>query len=212
MGTRNQTHITFNALSVNNHSGFVVLTGHMRSVLEAGLQGLRASLLCHDANAPKFHAEFGDECETILVEGISQSTSQRLLCERTLLKRMARAHGINRLFQPSGYAIPGLGMHQIVLAQNPYPALTELHYTTSDRFKNYILRLLFQATAKSEHAIFFNSPYMKDLYESLARLHLEQIGACCIRVYSGVTRQRKLVMAGVIRTRIGGIRFCSSPQ
>ncbi len=159
--------IAFNALSVTNLSGRHVLLGHAREVIGATASRVRHVLLYHAANRDLFEALSG------AVEGIEcpPATARwpaRWLWERTQLPRLLRKLGVEALFLPAGMTAPGIDLPQMVLAQNPWCFVPELHQGPGERLKARLQRSAYRRAQREATLMLYNSRYMRQVYDEHA--------------------------------------------
>lgn len=157
----------FNALSVTNLSGRHVLLGHAREIIKATTGRVRHVLLYHAANRDLYEALSG------AVEGIEcpPATAHwpaRWLWERSQLPRLLRRLGVEALFLPAGMTAPGIDLPQMVLAQNPWCSVPELHRGPGERLKARLQRSAYRRAQHEASLMLYNSRYMRQVYGEYA--------------------------------------------
>ena len=186
-----------NALSVTNASGQHVLLGHMRRVATelAGRVQLvvvgRADLMAQRTAWP---APTIWECAPSATRG----WFARALWERLRMHRLARHHDAFASFTPSGMAIPGLRIPQIVFCQNPW-ALVPSARRQRDGFKAWLQRRAYRHAMSQATAMVFNSHYMQAAYRANAGGRAEPRGLIVYQAADLATHRRARDMAAMAR-------------
>lgn len=147
-------------LSVNNLSGSYVLLGHLRQLLGQD-QDLR--VVTHAGNAV-WMDQLGPDVVVDVIQGLSGDWRRRWWWAQRHAARYADRHGIDLVFSPSGMMGFGWQRPQVVLAQNPWPLVPELHRSSADRVRAWLQRRGFAAAQRNARRMVFNSRFMADLY------------------------------------------------
>ena len=150
-------HLLVDALSVNNLSGRHVLLGHLRELVSALSDEWRFTLLVHRDNTKLVDA---------LPEGVAHVVAQagagwwsRTAWGWRHFDRIARERGTDLVFSPSGMLSPGCSLHQVVLAQNPWPLMPG-----AKGMRLWLQRRGFARAQRRAWRMVFNSAYMQHLY------------------------------------------------
>lgn len=160
--------IAFNALSVDNLSGRHVFLGHVRQVLRASHSASRRHLLLHHAGNRDLAQALGGGVEAIECSPATRSWRTRWWWESTELPRLMKSHGVDFLFSPAGVRSTGVDVPQLVLAQNPWCLVPEVHTGIVDHLKAAAQRYAYADAQRKATLMLFNSDYMRRVYEANA--------------------------------------------
>jgi glycosyltransferase involved in cell wall biosynthesis len=173
--------IAVNGASVQNASGAYVIEGHLRAILS--YFGAEVKVVIFSNGCDNFSAFIGDNrCELVRIPSYAKTTYGRMYWETFRLGRLLASYGVNFLIQPSGYAVPGLKVSQVVISQNPFAFYPEFHKSNSRWLKNYFLRIAY-CNFGGKNCIFYgNSIFMRDLIQKsrVSKFYSERV------LYQGV--------------------------
>jgi glycosyltransferase involved in cell wall biosynthesis len=150
-------------LSVNNLSGRYVLLGHLSKLVKSRAGDLQVRLVTHQGNAD-WRKVMPDTVEFDVVSLATGDWRRRWWWAQRHAARYADRHGIDLVFSPSGMMGFGWQRPQVVLAQNPWPLVPELHRSSADRVRAWLQRRGFAAAQRDARRMVFNSRFMADLY------------------------------------------------
>jgi glycosyltransferase involved in cell wall biosynthesis len=112
--------------------------------------------LCYDL-VPNFHWL---ECPNF-----GENWPARLWWQFTQLGALLRELKAELIISTSGALVPGTGLPQIVIAQNPWCYIPQFHYSAADKLKAWLQRQGYRQAQKHAQAMFYNSNYLADIYE-----------------------------------------------
>lgn len=150
-------------LSVNNLSGRYVLLGHLTNLVKSRAGDLRVRLVTHQGNAD-WREVMPDGVDFDVVSLATGDWRRRWWWAQRHAARYADRHGIDLVFSPSGMMGFGWQRPQVVLAQNPWPLVRELHRSSADSLRAWLQRRGFAAAQRRARRMVFNSRFMADLY------------------------------------------------
>jgi glycosyltransferase involved in cell wall biosynthesis len=153
--------IAFNALSATHLSGRHVLSGHIREVIKAGMGS--HLLLYHNSNRDLVEA-LGPAIDAHECPPYTAHWAGRRLWEQTQLGALLKRERVDLLFSPAGTAVPGLGVSQLVLTQNPWAFVPSGQTQRGDRIKAALQRKAYRRAQRQAAVMLYNSHYMQSLY------------------------------------------------
>lgn len=154
--------IAVNGASVRNASGAHVISGHISSVLDEFGSDVRVVILANKSST--FASLLSDHrCDFLQVPSFVQGFLGRIWWEVFNVQGLLDKVQADVLVQPSGYAIPRLRTHQVVISQNPFAFFSEFHRSISQKLKNLILRNAYCYSRGRSNIFFGNSKFMRDL-------------------------------------------------
>ncbi|MGH2568521.1 MAG: glycosyltransferase [Bacteroidota bacterium] len=156
-----------NALSVNNQSGKQVLSGHLLSIQRSFGDKVAITVLCRKSQS-WFWSDFQRAQKIVAPESTSKWWT-RYCWEKGSLSGLCRKMTADFYFTPSGIAAGHVPIPQIVLAQNPWCFIPEVHQTVSDCLKGFIQRKAYADTMRQADTMVFNSRFMRKAYRENAR-------------------------------------------
>lgn len=159
--------VAFNGLSVDNPSGRHVFLGHLRQVIRVSAGQQRHILLHHAANRDVAQA-LGSSVDAVECPLATRSWRTRWWWESSELPHLLRRHGAQALFSPAGVRSARVKIPQLVLAQNPWCLVPEVHNSTTDRIKAFAQRVAYRDAQKHADLMLYNSAYMQRIYEDNA--------------------------------------------
>ena len=159
--------VAFNGLSVDNLSGRHVFLGHLRQVIAASA-GQQRHLLLHHAGNRDLAVALGSSMDAVECPPATRSWRTRWWWESSALPRLLQQHGAQALFSPAGVRSAQVKVPQLVLAQNPWCLVPEVHNGLADRIKALAQRAAYRDAQKSAELMLYNSVYMQRIYEANA--------------------------------------------
>ncbi len=189
--------ILVNALSVTNPSGLHVLRGHLEQLVEGLAGGGRFRILCR-ADMADLREAFADRVDWVFAPAATRGWFFRAVWERIRLAHLARRHGADAYFTPSGIAahLPP-ELPQVVLCQNPW-ALVPAARRRRNAAKAWLQRRAYRRTMRAAAAMVFNSRYMQAAYRRNAGFE-ERRGLVVHQAADEATRARAAAWAGAAR-------------
>lgn len=156
--------ILVNSLSVTNQSGRHVLLGHLDQVASWSRDRHRFVVLYHAANADIVR-DLGATVGWHRAPGWTSNWAGRVLWERVCLGRVAAQVQAGCVFTPSGIAVGGLAVPQVVFCQNPWCLVPGLRRTWREKAKAMLQRRAYRRTVCLGQVMVFNSEFMRRAYE-----------------------------------------------
>jgi glycosyltransferase involved in cell wall biosynthesis len=158
--------IAIDALPINNFSGRVVLRGHLRNLASASI-GRHSFHVFHHAGNRDLCRDLGDNVEWIECPVDSRWT-RRMAWQLLRMNGHLRRLRADLLISTSGALVPGVGIPQVVLAQNPWCFFPDFHRSLADRCKAWLQRFGYRQAQRRAEAIFYLSPYLASAYRDNA--------------------------------------------
>lgn len=158
--------IAVDALPINNFSGRRVLLGHLRNLAAAG-KGRHSFHVLHHAGNRDLRRDLGENVEWIECASGAQ-WARRLIWQRLAMRGVLKRIDADLLLSTSGALVPGTGLPQLVLAQNPWCFFPAFHRSVGDRLKASLQRFGYRKAQRKAEGIFYLSNYLAGAYHENA--------------------------------------------
>ncbi len=158
--------IAVDALPINNFSGRVVLLGHLRNLAVAS-RGRHSFHVFHHAGNRDLCRDLGDNVEWVECP-VGSRWTRRLAWQLLRMNGRLRRLRADLLISTSGALVPGVGIPQLVLAQNPWCFFPDFHRSFFDRCKAWLQRYGYRRAQRQARAIFYLSCYLSSAYRDNA--------------------------------------------
>ncbi len=159
--------VAFNGLSVDNLSGRHVLLGHLRQVIAASA-GQQRHILLHHAGNRDLALALGNSVDAVECPPATRSWRTRWWWESSALPPLLQQHGAQALFSPAGVRSAQVQIPQLVLAQNPWCLVPEVHNGIAHHIKALAQRAAYRDAQRNASLMLYNSAYMQRIYEANA--------------------------------------------
>ena len=159
--------VLVNCLSITALSGRHVVYGFMSQLTE-WTQGEHEFVFLHYRSHPIPDELNRPNVSTVEVDDRYLNWAIRTAWESVELPRLVRRLGINIVFCPSGATSPSVKVPQVVLAQNPWCFVRQVHNGRLERLKALLQRRAYRRSFGSADLMIYISDFLRSLYRESA--------------------------------------------
>jgi glycosyltransferase involved in cell wall biosynthesis len=191
--------VLVNMLSTTNHSGRHVMMGHLRRLATWTKSEHEYVILYHEQNQ-HICCDLGDHVQWVACPARTAGWLARTWWERRHLNALAKQHGIDFIWTPSGSITPSLSVPQISYAMNPWALVPELNHKGLEALKAAGQRYGYKKAVSGSAMMLYLSEFMRQAY----RKNAGEAGGASEVVYTGLDDElfaRAESMRGVKKNR-----------
>jgi glycosyltransferase involved in cell wall biosynthesis len=155
--------VLVNALSIGSLSGQHVVYGFLSKLAEWTCSE-HEFLILRDETSKLPESLIRENVTSLAVSRHLRNWIFRIPWEIAQLPRIARSQSIDVLLNPSGAKLPRMPCPQVVLAQNPWCFVPQVHRNAKDRFKALLQRRGYRSAFRSSDLMLFISDHLRSLY------------------------------------------------